>query len=116
MSTRRVLSTSSARRRRWTWNRRSTSTAPGGSSADGLRSRRGVPPLSASVSTSMSSQGLIEEIDYCDPFEALSAFALEPGLVFLDSAMAHPELGRWSWLAPDPFGRFTSLDGTAFWN
>jgi para-aminobenzoate synthetase component 1 len=64
----------------------------------------------------MSSPSLIEEIDYSDPFEALSAFALEPGLVFLDSAMAHPELGRWSWLAPDPFGRFASLDRTAFWN
>jgi para-aminobenzoate synthetase component 1 len=64
----------------------------------------------------MSSHSLIEEIDYCDPFEALTAFALEPGLVFLDSAMAHPELGRWSWLAPDPFGHFTSLDRTAFWN
>ena len=30
--------------------------------------------------------------------------------------MPHPELGRWSWLAADPFGRFTSLDGSAAWN
>jgi para-aminobenzoate synthetase component 1 len=64
----------------------------------------------------MSSQPLIEEIDFHEPFEALSAFPLEPGLVFLDSAMTQAELGRWSWLAPQPFGRFTSLEGAAFWN
>jgi para-aminobenzoate synthetase component 1 len=30
--------------------------------------------------------------------------------------MAHPTLGRWSWLALDPFARFTSCDGVACWN
>src|SRR6185436_12069429 len=64
----------------------------------------------------MSFQPLIQEIDYRDPFDALRAFPPAAGLVFLDSAMAHPELGRWSWLAADPFARFTSLGGIAAWN
>jgi para-aminobenzoate synthetase component 1 len=58
----------------------------------------------------------IEEVDYRDPLEALFAMPRGPGLVFLDSAMAHPELGRWSWLAAQPFGRFTSIEGTASWD
>ena len=64
----------------------------------------------------MPAQALIDEIEYREPFEALAAFPLAPGLVFLDSAMPHPELGRWSWLAPDPFGRFTSTNGVAAWD
>ncbi len=35
------------------------------------------------------------------------------GTVFLDSAMAHPQLGRWSFLAVDPFALFAVEDGTA---
>lgn len=64
----------------------------------------------------MPFQPLIQEINYSDPFDALRAFPPAEGLVLLDSAMAHPELGRWSWLAADPFGRFTSLEGVASWN
>lgn len=64
----------------------------------------------------MPFQPLIQEIDYRDPFETLRVFPPREGLVLLDSAMAHPELGRWSWLAADPFGRFTSLKGAAAWN
>jgi para-aminobenzoate synthetase component 1 len=64
----------------------------------------------------MAFQALIEEIGIRDPLDALAALPAQPGLVFLDSAMAHPELGRWSWLAADPFGRFTSVDGQAAWN
>jgi para-aminobenzoate synthetase component 1 len=64
----------------------------------------------------MAFQALIEEIGIRDPLEALAALPAQPGLVFLDSAMAHPELGRWSWLAADPFGRFTSVGGEAAWN
>jgi anthranilate/para-aminobenzoate synthase component I len=64
----------------------------------------------------MAFQALIEEIGIRDPLEALAALPAQPGLVFLDSAMAHPELGRWSWLAADPFARFTSVGGEAAWN
>jgi para-aminobenzoate synthetase component 1 len=59
---------------------------------------------------------IVEEIGYREPMDILAALPLEPGLVFLDSAMPHPALGRWSWLAPDPFGRFVTLDGAAIWN
>jgi para-aminobenzoate synthetase component 1 len=59
---------------------------------------------------------LIEEIDFRAPMEALAALPAGPGLVLLDSAMADPKLGRWSWLAADPFGRFASVNGAAFWN
>jgi para-aminobenzoate synthetase component 1 len=64
----------------------------------------------------MSFQPIVEELDYQDPADALWAMPVGPGLVFLDSAMAHPALGRWSWLAAEPFGRFTSRDGCAEWN
>ena len=50
----------------------------------------------------MPFQPLIEELEYRDPAEALRAFAPGPGLVLLDSAMPHPTLGRWSWLASRP--------------
>jgi len=64
----------------------------------------------------MSFNPLIQEIAYRDPAEALRAFPERPGVVFLDSAMRHGALGRWSWLAADPFGRFTSVGGRAFWD
>lgn len=38
------------------------------------------------------------------------------GLAFLDSAMPHPSLGRYSWLGADPFGRFVISEGCARWN
>ncbi|MGH6924963.1 MAG: anthranilate synthase component I family protein, partial [Propylenella sp.] len=64
----------------------------------------------------MALQPLIVEIEYRDPFAALAAVPTGPGVVLLDSAMAHPTLGRWSWLALDPFARFTCRDGVAYWN
>jgi para-aminobenzoate synthetase component I len=62
----------------------------------------------------MPFQPLIEEIEFREPVEALRAFAPSPGLVLLDSAMPDPELGRWSWLAAQPFARFTSRNGVAY--
>ena len=62
----------------------------------------------------MPFQPLIEEIEFRDPAEALRAFAPEPGLTLLDSAMPDPALGRWSWLAVEPFARFTSRNGVAY--
>jgi para-aminobenzoate synthetase component I len=58
----------------------------------------------------------IEELDYREPMDALATLPMRPGLVLLDSAMPHQKLGRWSWLAADPFARFTSFDGRAYWN
>lgn len=59
---------------------------------------------------------IVEEVAYRDPAALLRRLPAGPGLVFLDSAMPHPDLGRWSWLAADPFGRFTGRAGAAFWN
>ena len=56
------------------------------------------------------------QIDWIAPIEAASRLAGLPGLCWLDSAMAHPTLGRYSVLAADPFGLFQARDGTAFWN
>ncbi|WP_244889850.1 aminodeoxychorismate synthase component I [Microvirga massiliensis] len=39
-----------------------------------------------------------------------------PDLVFLDSAMRHPVLGRYSFVAADPFSRFVVRNGCSTWN
>jgi para-aminobenzoate synthetase component 1 len=59
---------------------------------------------------------LVEELDWRDPAAVLPRLPLSPGLVFLDSAMTHPHLGRWSYLAAEPLGHFTVQDGQARWN
>ncbi|MFK8250772.1 aminodeoxychorismate synthase component I [Ancylobacter terrae] len=59
---------------------------------------------------------LVVEIDHRDPWDAARRLAAMPGLAFLDSAMMHPRLGRWSYVAADPFGRFRVEGGRAVWN
>ena len=66
---------------------------------------------------------LVHEIDReripADPLLWVSAFADCRGLVFLDSALRQPGLGRYSFIAADPFhivaakGAATTLDGVA---
>ena len=56
------------------------------------------------------------QIEWTDPIDAAARLARLPGLCVLDSAMAHPRLGRYSYIAADPFGLFTVRDGVAFWN
>ncbi len=56
------------------------------------------------------------QIEWIDPIEAASRLAGLPGLCLLDSAMPHPTLGRFSYLAADPFGIFTVRRGAAFWD
>jgi para-aminobenzoate synthetase component 1 len=46
------------------------------------------------------------EIDFCDPAEAACTLRDLPFLTFLDSAMACEKLGRYSFIAIDPFARF----------
>lgn len=58
----------------------------------------------------------IRQLEWIDPIEAASRLAGLPSLALLDSAMAHPTLGRYSYLAADPFGIFRVRDGRAFWN
>ena len=56
------------------------------------------------------------EIDWREPGALVAALPMRPGTLLLDSAMTHPELGRWSYLAFDPFGHFVVRDGHAIWN
>jgi para-aminobenzoate synthetase component I len=46
------------------------------------------------------------EIDFCDPVAAADALRGMPFLTFLDSAAADERLGRYSFVAADPFARF----------
>ncbi|RFC63584.1 aminodeoxychorismate synthase component I [Fulvimarina endophytica] len=49
----------------------------------------------------------VTELDWLDPFEAARRLAPLGRLSFLDSAMAHDTLGRFSFVAADPFAVFT---------
>ncbi|MBT9291923.1 aminodeoxychorismate synthase component I [Prosthecodimorpha staleyi] len=58
----------------------------------------------------------ILDIGLTDPIAAALSLAGLPGLCVLESAMRDPALGRFSSVAADPFGVFTVVGGTAFWN
>jgi para-aminobenzoate synthetase component I len=55
------------------------------------------------------------EIDFCDPAEAAHALRALPFLTFLDSAMADPKLGRYSFIAADPFARLEAAVAGSDW-
>ena len=54
---------------------------------------------------------LWREIAYGDPAMLLRRFAGLDDLTFLDSALQRGELGRYSYLAADPFETFTLAQG-----
>ncbi len=56
------------------------------------------------------------EIDWREPLDAATRLADRPGFAFLDSALFHPELGRYSFIGIEPFGIFTAALGLATWN
>src|SRR5271170_7841878 len=59
----------------------------------------GAPP-----SAPLATLPLVEELStILDPFQCLNRLAQLPGCLFLDSAMSHPALGRYSFLTADPF-------------
>lgn len=55
------------------------------------------------------------EIDFCDPIEAASCLRGLPFLTFFDSAMEAPRLGRYSFVAADPFARFEAAKAAPDW-
>ena len=55
------------------------------------------------------------EIDFCDPPAAAHALRDLPYLTFLDSAMADRKLGRYSFVAADPFARFEARKAGKDW-
>jgi para-aminobenzoate synthetase component 1 len=59
----------------------------------------------------MPARVLAREIAYLDPLAAFVAVKDLPQPVLLDSARADPRLGRWSYVAADPFLTLSSKDG-----
>lgn len=53
----------------------------------------------------------INEIPYLDPLLAFQPFAAEPYSIFLDSALVDDRLGRYSFIAADPFQTLSSKGG-----
>ncbi len=53
----------------------------------------------------------VREISYCDPLAAFSLFSEQPYALFLDSAQITDRLGRYSFIAIDPFLTMTSKNG-----
>lgn len=54
---------------------------------------------------------LVREVPFLDPLCAFAALRDLPDAVLLDSARVDPRLGRWSYVAADPFLRLSSRDG-----
>ncbi|MFZ1426381.1 MAG: hypothetical protein WAS21_06395, partial [Geminicoccaceae bacterium] len=59
----------------------------------------------------MATTVLTREIAWLEPVAAFEAVRGLPWPVFLDSARADARLGRWSYVAADPFLRLISKDG-----
>lgn len=57
-----------------------------------------------------------QSIPWLDPLVAADHLCDLPGMVFLDSAMPHDFLGRYSFVAADPFGIFRVDQRGAWWN
>jgi len=60
---------------------------------------------------STSSSSLVEQIPYCDPSKLFAFFSDQPAAVFLDSAKTDKNLGRYSFIAVDPFLELSSKNG-----
>lgn len=58
----------------------------------------------------------VREIPWLEPVEAAERLRPLGGLGFLDSAMRHDQLGRYSYVAADPFGKLIVQNGVASWN
>lgn len=56
------------------------------------------------------------EIGWRDPFDVAKRLANVAGFAFLDSALFHQKLGRYSFIGFEPFGTFTVTDGRPAWN
>lgn len=58
----------------------------------------------------------IREIPWLEPVDVAGRLHALGGLSFLDSAMRHASLGRYSYVAADPFGRLVVENGVPSWN
>ena len=55
-------------------------------------------------------------IDRCEPIAVAHALAGQPHLAFLDSGKNPSGLGRYSYVASNPFGVFKTINQRAYWN
>ncbi|PZU19193.1 MAG: aminodeoxychorismate synthase component I [Shinella sp.] len=55
-------------------------------------------------------------LDYRPVADVAARLAGRPGFAFLDSAGDYGEIGRYAFVAADPFGTFVVRDGVAFWD
>ncbi|SFJ12457.1 para-aminobenzoate synthetase component 1 [Phyllobacterium sp. CL33Tsu] len=58
----------------------------------------------------------VREIPWLEPVEAAGRLRPLGGMSFLDSAMRHDQLGRYSYVAADPFARLIVAGGEVSWN
>lgn len=58
----------------------------------------------------------VRELQWMAPVTAMRRLARRSHLTFLDSALSHELLGRYSYLTCDPFGSYIVADGRASWN
>lgn len=58
----------------------------------------------------------VRELHWIEPVAAMQCLADRPHLTFLDSAARHTSLGRYSYLACDPFSTYVIADGQASYN
>lgn len=58
----------------------------------------------------------ISEIQWIEPVDAAERLRPFGNLSFLDSAMRHSSLGRYSYVAADPFGKLVVQSGVTSWN
>ncbi|VIO69751.1 aminodeoxychorismate synthase component I [Bradyrhizobium ivorense] len=58
----------------------------------------------------------VRELQWIEPVKALRCLAQRRQLTFLDSAARHELLGRYSYLACEPFSTYVVADGQASWN
>lgn len=63
-----------------------------------------------------SLQTVVRNIPWIDPVDAATRLRRQGGLCFLDSAMRHDTLGRYSYVAASPFATLTVSKGEVFWN
>ncbi len=59
---------------------------------------------------------IVHELDFTNPLDAVERLSDLPNVTFLDSAMRHDTLGRFSYVAADPFGSLFIRGGEASWN
>src|SRR5262249_40822951 len=88
-----------------------------GPGVGGQGRRKGMAERRATGPPAEAGLPLVEELRPApDAWDACRRLAHLPHLLFLDSALAGPPLGRWSFVAAAPFGWLRSRGGRLTWS